>query len=97
MSSIANFLQIPHALMMYGYCVIGAIVLWGKLSLQKKKLYSYSDVLEQIISSEKTRYVVQFLVFIVLGGFIAKIIVGPATEAQAIAAGMAWSRLTARD
>lgn len=94
--ALMNF-QIPQPVMMYGYCVIGAVVLWGKLTLQKKKLYSYGDVLEQIFTSERLRYIAQFAVFVLLGGFIAKMLVSPATEAQAIAAGMAWSRLTAKD
>jgi hypothetical protein len=82
---------------MYGYCVIGALLLWGRLTLQKKKLYSYGDVLEHVIKSPGTRYVIQFVIFVVFGGFIAKILVSPTTAAQAVAAGMAWSRLTAKD
>jgi len=88
---------LPHSLVMYAYCSFGALLLWSKLTAQKKKMQSYGDVIEAIFTSPRAALIMQFIVFVLLGGLVAKILVAPITETQAMAAGMAWSRLTARD
>lgn len=88
---------LPQGLVMYIWSVFGAMLLWTKITAQKKKLNIFGDILEHLISSPGARTVVQFLIFVFFGALIAVEVVAPITQSQALAAGMAWSRLTARD
>lgn len=85
-----------HDWLMYGYSVVGALVLWGRLTIGQKKAYGYADLLENIFRSPRASYIFQFVAFVLIGGLVAKTLASPATEPQALAAGMAWSRLTGK-
>ena len=91
-----TFLSINDAAL-YACAVAGATVLWAKSTLAKKKSFGYLDVLEHAISSPRWRAIVQFVIFVGFGGFIAIILTSPSTYAQALAGGMAWSQLTKAD
>ena len=83
---------------LYLYSALGALCLWIKADIQHKKVHGFSDILENILpEKERAQYLFLFVVFVLFGGFIGLIFVGPFTQLQAIAGGMAWSRLAARD
>jgi hypothetical protein len=81
---------------MYLYSICGALVLWGRLGKIQKGAYSYADVIEKIFPSERISYIIQFVAFVLIGGLVAKTLTSPTTEPQALAAGMAWSRLVGK-
>lgn len=73
-------------------------MLWTKLNVQYKKINALGDIVEKIFpDSSRVQYIVQFLVFVILGGLVGVVCVGPYTQAQAVAGGIAWSRLAAKD
>jgi hypothetical protein len=83
---------------LYLCSAVGALLLWIKLSVQKREVHSFGDVLERIFpSSPRIRYLSQFIIFVLFGGFIGILLVGPYTQVQAVSAGVAWSRLAAKD
>ena len=88
--------EVSHGWLMYAYSMLGALVLWGRLAVGQRQAYSYADVFEKVFTSKSVAYVVQFIVFVLVGGLVAKTLASPTTEPQALAAGMAWSRLTGR-
>lgn len=83
---------------LYCFSAAGALLLWTKLATKSKKIHGFGDVLEQIFpGSPRTQYIIQFLIFVGFGGCVGVWAVGPYTQMQAIAGGMAWSRLAAKD
>ncbi|OJW24784.1 MAG: hypothetical protein BGO58_04305 [Sphingopyxis sp. 65-8] len=84
-------------LTLYLFCVFGALLLWMKSSMNSKKFNGLSDVFEKITDRDGAIYVMQFLFFIFVGGLAGFVVVSPITQTHALAAGMAWSRLAARD
>lgn len=89
---------IPPYWQMFIFSSVGALLLWMKLSIHKKKVHALSDVVEQLFpESLRAQYIIQFVFFVIFGGFIGVLFVGPYTQLQAVAGGVAWSRLAARD
>jgi hypothetical protein len=83
---------------LYCFSAAGSLLLWTKLNAKNKKIHGFGDVLEQLFpSSPRMQYLLQFLVFVVFGGCVGVWAVGPFTQMQALAGGMAWSRLAAKD
>lgn len=79
---------------LYLCAVAGSALLWAKSSIARKNAYGYLDVLAKVVPNEKIQSVVQFVIFISFGALVAIILTSPTTSAQALAGGMAWSRLT---
>ena len=83
---------------LYIFSSVGALLLWTKASISNKKVHGFGDVLEKMFpTSPRIQYLGQFIVFVGFGGFIGIIAVGPYTQLQALAGGVAWSRLAAKD
>lgn len=95
MLSGAEMMEINwNILSLYMYAVAGAAVLWAKSTVSKKDAFGYLDVITNIIPNAKAQKVAQFFVFVTFGAFVAMALTAPTTFAQALAGGMAWSRLT---
>lgn len=82
---------------LYLFCAFGALLLWTKASMASKRYNGLSDIFSKLTNREGLAYILQFLFFVVVGGFAGFVVVEPVTQTHALAAGMAWSRLTARD
>ena len=69
----------------------GAILLWCKEGPEKLRVYALSPVVERLPMNEQWRYIIQMLVFIVLGTFVALLLTDPQNVRQAFAAGLGWT------
>lgn len=78
---------------LYMCAVAGSALLWAKSSIAKKNAYGYLDIISKVIPDDGVRSVAQFLVFVLFGALVAIMMTSPTTSAQALAGGMAWSRL----
>jgi len=95
---IFNMFSLDPNFKLYLVSCSGALLLWTKATIGNKKIHGLGDVLENLLpNSPRARYLIQFLVFVLLGGYAGIAVVSPVTQAQALAGGMAWSRLAARD
>jgi hypothetical protein len=81
---------------LYGYTAAGAIILWGKLAKQGRGVYFLSDLLAIYVPSERWRRVIEPLIFVAFGTYIAVGVIGPTTERQAFAAGLGWTGLASK-
>jgi hypothetical protein len=82
----------------YVYGALGAIVLWIKMNRANKKIHGLGDLMDRLLPNHpRVSALCQFVVFVVLGTVVGKIAVGPYTQMQAFAGGVAWSRLAAKD
>ena len=72
---------------------VGVIVLWGKLGVERVKVYALSDLIRKLIPNDRLGAFFEFAVFVSLGVIAAVGIVQPATIAQAISAGLGWTGL----
>ncbi|MBB3585415.1 hypothetical protein [Sphingomonas sp. BK481] len=89
-------LTLSDGWLMYIYSTLGSFVVWGRLALKDRQSFSYADVFDKVFKSKNIAYLAQFFVFVLIGGLVAKTLASPATAPQALAAGMAWSRLTGK-
>ena len=79
---------------LYVFSVAGATLLWMRTSMQRRKVWGLHDVIQRIVPNRpRAQYLLQFATFILFGGMIALVFTAPATFAQAIAGGIAWSQL----
>jgi hypothetical protein len=79
------------------YAAAGAIILWSKLGRAgRREVWVLSGVLGNYLSNEQTRKLVEPLVFVSFGTFLAVGILHPATEGQALAAGLGWTSLASK-
>lgn len=91
-------IELPKELSLYLVSCSGALLLWIKVNMGSKKVHGLGDLLEKLIPNHPgAQYILQFLFFVFFGGYIGILAVTPTTSAQALAGGMAWSRLTAKD
>lgn len=83
---------------LYAFSCVGALLLWTKMTNINKKVHGFGDILEKVApNSPRFQYLTQFIIFVFLGGFVGVLAVGPYTQLQALAGGVAWSRLMAKD
>jgi hypothetical protein len=91
-------ITVPSAWELYLFSCVGALLLWTKLTVEKKKIHGFFDVISKLIPDRpNVQYTITFVTLVLLGGFIGVLFVGPYTHLQAVAGGVAWSRLAARD
>lgn len=76
---------------LYFFTLVGACLCYGKLSLEKRRLYGFAPVIEVLIRNERAREVLGLLICLALGTVIGMSTVAPSTTLQAIAAGAAWT------
>lgn len=87
--------DIQDMAVLYLFSVCGACLLWAKTTIQRKKAFGFGDIIERLIPNSKaSQYIIQFLVFVLFGGLIGLVLAGPDTARQAIAGGIAWSRIS---
>jgi hypothetical protein len=84
-------------LIMFAYSCFGAALLWTRATALNRHFNSFSDVIALLTESERMRGILSFITFITMGGLVSMFFVGPLTVPHALAGGMAWSRLAARD
>lgn len=97
MAEIYEFFS-GNFLSMYFFCCVGSLVLWMKSKAHVKQANSLGDIVDHLFpSSQRAGALVKFLVFVLFGGFIGVLVVTPVTAVQAMSAGVAWSRLAAKD
>jgi hypothetical protein len=97
MAEAAEFFSKSFASMYFFSCV-GALILWMKSNAAVRQIHSLGDIVECIFpESERAARITKFVVFVFLGGFIGVLFVTPSTPVQAASAGIAWSRLAAKD
>ncbi len=78
------------------YTAAGAIILWTKLGRRGREVWGLSNLVSTYIQSEQKRKLVEPLVFVTFGTFLAVGILHPGTEGQAVAAGLGWTSLASR-
>jgi hypothetical protein len=79
------------------YTALGAMFFWTRTGRAKLKVYALSwlfDILK--VPDSGKRQVVEFIIFIVFGCLIGIGIANPATVAQAVTAGFAWTGFVAK-
>ena len=78
------------------YSAIGVLILWGKLKLTSKNVYTLSGIVNVIIPETwpRLRGIVELTCYITIGCIIAVGVIDPGTPAQAFAAGLRWTGLT---
>lgn len=69
---------------------LGALILWSLLGRKKLRAYALSEVVSKVCTG-KTRYFVEFFIFIAIGCIIGIVIVDPINPRQALTAGFAWT------
>ena len=82
--------------MAYVYTVLGAIFLWGRWGRKRLKVYVLADLIELLPAPDSLKHVLEFFIFILLGGFIGVALTNPVTAPQAIAAGLGWTSMLAK-
>lgn len=82
---------------MFAYSCFGAALLWTRSSALNKRFNSFYDVIEHMVASERAKALLSFCTFVGVGGLVSMFFVAPVTVQHALAGGMAWSRLAARD
>ena len=83
---------------LYACSVSGALLLWAKATLHKKKIFGFGDIAQRLFPNwEAAQYLFQFVTFVLFGGFIAMVVTGPVTVVQAVTGGVAWSRIASKD
>jgi hypothetical protein len=83
-------------LSLYGYTAAGAVILWGKLAREGRKVHFLSDLLIRYIPNEPLRKIIEPLVFVAFGTYLAVGVIDPTTERQAFAAGLGWTGLASK-
>jgi hypothetical protein len=73
------------------YTAIGVMIAWGKLGRSKLRPYVLADVIEMIPIGENGKYLIEFLVFLILGCAVGIGVTDPRNVAQAIMAGFGWT------
>ena len=76
---------------MWIFAVVGVAVSWCKLRANQRTIYGLSAVVELFFSDNRTRNVIELLIFVVIGCLVSLGITKPTNEAQALAAGLAWT------
>lgn len=83
---------------MYFFSCSGAILLWMRLKADLRDQNSLAELFDAMLrDSEGFAMVGKFMFFIMFGGFVGVLFVEPATPVQAATAGIAWSRIAAKD
>ena len=83
---------------MYIFACTGALLLWLRLRSDLRSANSLSEFFDNILGDKsKLAAVAKLSFFILFGGFIGVLFVSPSTPVQAASAGMAWTRLAAKD
>ena len=83
---------------MYFFACAGALLLWMRLKADVRKANSLSDLFDILFpGSQKVAAIGKFVFFILFGGFVGVLFVAPTTPVQAATAGVAWSRIAAKD
>jgi hypothetical protein len=83
---------------LYLFAAAGCILLWMKMSARNQKIHGLGDILEHAFpTSKRVQVLSQFAIFVGFGSVIAIFAVEPYTNLQALSAGVAWSRLAAKD
>jgi hypothetical protein len=81
-------------MVLYAFSGLGAALLWTKCTISKKKALGFGDIAEALIPRSKPlQYLFQFAAFVSIGAIVGVAFTGPSTILQAIAGGVAWSRL----
>lgn len=88
---------VSHWITMFFYSAFGAALLWTRASALHRHFNSFGDVIAFATSSERARGILSFAVFVIVGALVSMFFVAPITVPHALAGGMAWSRLAARD
>ncbi len=73
------------------FTAIGAAVLWSKWGRKQLEPYLLPHLVSAFVSNEKTRVVVEFLMFIALGCVVGIGVCTPDNPRQALAAGFGWT------
>jgi hypothetical protein len=78
----------------YIFAVCGALLFWVRSNLHGRNKVGFGDAVALFIAKENKIYgVVEFFVFILLGGLVGMVFAGPATIRQALAGGVAWAQI----
>ena len=97
MTEIVQFFS-GNFVSMYFFSCVGSLVLWMKSNARAKQVNSLGDIIDHIFpAGNRFGEILKFLVFVLFGGFLAVLVVAPATAIQAMTAGVAWSRVVAKD
>ena len=70
--------------------------MWGRLGPKKVEVYTLSPLFRSLGMPTKARIVVEFIIFAVLGVVVGVSIVQPTNVPQALAAGLGWTGVLAR-
>jgi hypothetical protein len=81
---------------LHAYAAAGALLLWGKLGKYGREVYGLSDILRRFGFSDRARLVLEPILFVAIGAFLAVVFVQPTTVAQAVAAGLGWTSIASR-
>jgi hypothetical protein len=73
------------------YTAVGVSVLWARWGRGRLKTYALPQVVQLIPCRDEIRHLIEFIVFLVIGVFVACGVVNPRSPTQALSAGFAWT------
>ena len=78
------------------FAILGSGLLYMQWGRSKLKAFGISDLLSHFELSEKTRLVLEMVIFIAVGTLVAMGVGKPSTVPQAFGAGLGWTGLAAK-
>lgn len=78
-------------LYLYIFAGIGAAVLWGKWSRRALQPYLLPAITDYFDLEGRTKALLEFAIFVVIGAIVGVAVVRPTDAAQALVAGCGWT------
>ena len=75
------------------FTAMGVALLWAKMGRDQIKVYALSNLIRELVPSDKLSLVLEFVIFVFMGVVAAVGIVQPTSIPQAITAGLGWTGL----
>lgn len=83
---------------MYFFSCAGALLLWMRVKGDLRRSNSLSEFFDTLFEgAERKSAFAKLTFFILFGGFVGVLLVAPTTPVQAATAGLAWTRIAAKD
>lgn len=75
------------------FCAIGALTLWGRLSVTQARKFAFSRLVDGFFTAPRSKLAAEIAIFVILGAIVSYMIAEPQTCRQAFAAGMGWTSM----
>jgi hypothetical protein len=77
------------------FALVGVVVSWAKMTANQRHIYGLSAMVARFSSNERLKSIIELVIFVTIGCLISIGVTKPTNEAQALAAGLAWTGMMA--